>query len=291
MSKRFFICITAHDPLSRFDSLLKVLRSYEDIPGYAEVYIFIDKEHEKDSKDLDELLFNNLPHTVYSIEVAPAEYEGFYLTWSHKSLLKSAVLTKSFDYYIYSENDMLFSPDNFNYWVTYKDFLKPLNLEPGFCRFERFENKLIPFDNYKQWALNGSTPSVWGDVPYRVQTHLTPYLDFVGFASLGNPYMGMMILDQEMADQYINSESFDPVKSFAKTKIRCWPIADRSSMGLAFEGLRAEQEHRRVVPIIRRDGKISIDPCALIEHLDTKYSKSLLQEHGSLLETNDLFLT
>ena len=290
MSSKFIIFVTAHDPLSRFDCLLETLKGYDELTGKKDIYIYIDYAHKEDKDNLKELLKPNLKTLDIEVEVAPPEYEGFSLTWAHKNHMKLAIEAKAYDFYIYTENDMLFNSEHFIYWYRYKDFLKPLNLEPGFCRYEYFDGRCVPFDNHRRWKLNGPTKSVWGDRPYQVESFLNLSEDSsVCFASLGNPYMGMMILDQDMGEQYIKSDSFDPVKSFELTKFRCWPIADRSSMGLAFEGLTGTREHRRVVPLIRTDGVVHIHPCALLEHRDTKYSKLLKNELGSVLDISELF--
>lgn len=289
-SSKYFIAITAHNPLNRFDPLLAVLRGYEELPGQKEVFIFIDHEHRKDKDALFELIAANVKGVHFDIIVAPAEYTDFYLTWSHKNLLRLAVKARAYDFYIYSENDMLLSSENFFYWYGWKDRLKQLNLEPGFCRFERFGDKFVPFDNHWRWKLNGVTRDVWGDRPFRVNTYLTPGTEFIGFASLGNPYTGMMILDQDMADEYISSDSCDPVKSFPLTKHRCWPIADRSTIGTIFENLNPGQEHRRVVPLVNTNGSVQIAPCGLVEHLDNKYSKGLSDKGEDLLDISEFLV-
>jgi hypothetical protein len=285
----FLVFVAAHDPLSKFDELLKTLRGYEEIPGVKDIFIHIDAAHETDREILVELLEPNVSFNSLSVIVAPESYEGYALTWAHKGLLREAVLNKYYDFYVYTENDILFDSENFLYWYLYKDKLKSLNLEPGFCRYETYGSKLVPFDNHRVWQLNSLTKSVWGDRPYKVDCYLTPLDDFVGFVSLGNPYMGMMILDQEMAEQYINSKSFDPVNSFSLTQFRCWPLADRSSMGLAFENIRTDQEHRRVVPVVQVEGALQIAPCGLVEHCDTKYSKELEEKLGSVLDISQMF--
>lgn len=286
---KFFVAVTAFDPLSRFDVLLKVLQSYITIPGKQDFYIFIDFEHRQDKKILIELLKPNLDACGLEIIVADPSYVGYSLTWSHKKLLFDAVVSESYDFYVYTENDMHFTYENFKYWWLWKDKLKSLNLEPGFCRYENLGGRLIPFDNHRKWSITGITTNVWEQRGYNVQTYLTPYSDFICFASLGNPYMGMMILDQEMAKQYVYSDSCDPIKSFDLTKFRCWPIADRSSMGLAFENLNLHQEHRRVVPLIYKNKNMEIAKCGLVEHLDTKYSQEILTNGESLLEVSELF--
>jgi len=286
---QFLIFVTAHDPLSRFDALLKTLRGYEELPGKKDVFLYVDFGHKDAVEILKELVEANVCFNSLTIVVAPESYEGYSLTWAHKALLREAVINKYYDFYIYSENDMVFTRDNFLYWFFYKDKLKQLNLEPGFCRYESYGSKLVPFDNHRVWSLNGATRDVWGTRPYYCETYLTPLDDFIGFVSLGNPYMGMMILDQEMADQYVRSQSSDPINSFELTQFRCWPLADRSSMGLAFENLRPGQEHRRVVPVIKKDNCVQIAPCGLLEHCDTKYSKLLEQDLGSVLDISEMF--
>jgi len=199
----FLIIVTAHDPLSRFDALLKTLRGYEELPGQKDVFIYIDADHESDKAVLENLLAPNVSFNNLAVVVASNKWEGFALTWAHKGLLREAVINKYYDFYVYTENDMVFNSENFIYWYLYKDRLKKLNLEPGFCRYESYQSKMVPFDNHRVWKLNGLTENVWGDRPYKVESYLAPRDDwFIGFISLGNPYMGMMILDQEMAERY-----------------------------------------------------------------------------------------
>jgi len=286
---KFFIALTAYDPLSRFDPLLRALQSYSKLPGSKTVYIYVDKAHEQDVPELYELIEANVEDLDVYVQIANASYEGYSLTWAHKADLRFFVTSQSFDFYIYAENDMHFTEENFNYWLKYKDKLKQLNLEPGFCRYELKNSDKIPFDNYKQWNVTGLTHNVWGDRPYEATTYL--YLedpDVLCFISLGNPYAGLMILDQEQAEAYIVSDSCDPHSSYLKTAHRNWPIADRSSMGLAFEGLSPHQEHRRVVPLTRTDYGLTIPEFALVEHMDTKYSKELSGD-PSLITTFSMF--
>lgn len=286
----FYAYVTAHDPLARFDSLLEVLRGYQTLPGSVQVFIYVDAAHIKDIQTLEDLLKPNLSGIlVYCIAANPC-FTGFSLTWAHKQDLRRDVKAKKADFYIYSENDMVFGRPQFDYWVKYKPLLEPFNLEPGFCRYETHRGDKIPFDNYRVWQLNRPTLGVWGDRPYLVQTHLAlSDPDVLGFVSLGNPYMGMMILDQHDAEVYIRSASSHPELSYALTAHRNWPIADRSSMGLAFEELSFDQEHRRVVPVVANGKRVKIPDYGLIEHKDTKYSELLASEQKSLITVDTMF--
>ena len=191
---------------------------------------------------------------------------------------------------MYSENDMLFTQEHFDYWRDNKEALKELNLEPSFCRYELHGDLKIPFDNYKKYNLTDFTENVWHDIPHKATVYLTPtHEHFFGFVLLGNPYSGMMILDQEQADEYIGSVSAHPTLSHRLTCHRNWPIADRSSMGLAFENLNDGQDHRRVVPLVKKNGRAVIADVGLIRHLDHKYSETLLRQ-TDCISTENMFV-
>lgn len=286
---RSIIFVTAYDPWKRIDVLLETLRGYSEIPGLLDVVVHIDWDSRESQALLEQLLKEEFSFNDLSVVVAGEEYEGFTLTWAHKEALKDLIKLKAYDIYIYTENDILFKREHFIYWYSWKDRLKRLNLEPGFCRFEKFEDKSVPFDNHRVWNLRGKTKAVWGERPYTCDLLLTPNDESLGFVSLGNPYSGMMILDQEMADVYVNSLSSNPVKSMERVSFRCWPIADRSSLGTAFENLLPNQEHRRVVPLILNEGKVTIAPYGLLEHMDTKYSSELSQKLNSVLDITEMF--
>jgi hypothetical protein len=138
---KFLIFVTAHNPLARFDALLKTLRGYEGIPGVKDVFIYIDYEHEDDRDTVKALVEANVTFNSLHIVVASESWEGYSLTWAHKGLLREAVLNKYYDFYVYTENDIYFTSENFVYWFLYKDRLKKLNLEPGFCRYESYGSK------------------------------------------------------------------------------------------------------------------------------------------------------
>ena len=287
--KSIYITVTAHNPLARIDTTLKVLKGYESIELEKEIDIFIDFDHRL---DLDEFSLIVASHTDFNrvgFVVAGEEYKGYDLCWAHKPSLIKKIRKKTHDFYMYSENDMLFTKKHFDYWYKHKDELKAHNLEPGFCRVERLGNKMIPFDNYRKWKLGGVTEYVWGDIPFK--SEFIPKLfdeDIFGFTTLGNPYSGMMILDQEDAEKYVESWSCNPIHSHIKTGKRNWPIADRASMGLAFEDLKPWQEHRRVVPVTYEGDSVVIPDYALVEHLDKKYS-SALAKNQSIIDTKTMF--
>jgi hypothetical protein len=285
--KKIWVAITAHNPLNRIDCLLRVVRAYSDFPCAVSVCVYINYEAQDDQEPLEEVL-RTVDGVQTEVKVASPGYEGWYLTWAHKTDLALAVLNRQADYYIYQENDMVLSLSNFIYWIRWHPRLKRLGLEPGFVRYENFEGRKIPFDNHYPYSLLRETPSIWGSVGFTVPKILVVDRSINFFAQLANPYYGAMILDQEDAGTYIRSDSYDPEKSYARVGIRNWPIADRSSMGLAFENAPSTYEHRRCVPVYKDGNVYKLHPDGLILHDDTKYSEQLSELHETLLDCDCL---
>jgi hypothetical protein len=92
-----------------------------------------------------------------------------------------------------------------------------------------------------------------------------------------------MILDSFDAVEYVKSGSMDPAKSVEIVGFRNWPLADRSSMGLAFENPPSGFEHRRCIPVIEENGVYKPHPCCLLAHDDTKYSIELAKTQPELI--------
>ena len=285
--KKVWVAITAHSPFSRIDSLINVVKAYNEFICDVCITVYVDFDSQDCVSDLCKILEAVSCQTV-DIKVASPEYENWYLTWAHKTDLASAVLNRAADFYIYQENDMILTWENFTYWVRWKPRLAQFGLEPGFVRYELFEGKRVAFDNYFSYSLSKETPNIWGVVGFTVPKILVVDHEIHFFVQLANPYYGAMILDQIDAERYIRSESFDPGKSYAKVGIRNWPIADRSSMGLAFENVPKEYEHRRCVPMGKAKEGYRLHPSGLIRHDDLKYSPKLKELHGSLLDCDYL---
>jgi len=282
MTKKIWVAITAHNPLVRLNPLINVLNEYEKYPHDITVNIYVNYEAQDDVITLESALeqFKNIK---IEVKVAGPEYDGWYLTWAHKTDLALAILNRVADYYIYQENDVLIRKDNFDYYRKWKPVLERYNLEPGFALFESFENKRIPVGNYERWSLVKETPNVWHNIGFTVPKLLVVDHEVDFFIQLGSPYYCGMILTQHDGELYIRSDSYDPQKSYLKTGIRNWPIADRSSMGLAFEYLPVGFEHRRCVPVAKKENRYEILEFGLVRHDDDKYSKQFKKRDEDLL--------
>lgn len=282
-----WVAITAHKPLSRLSSLIKVLNEYQQYEAQVYANIYVDYDSQDDVPKLEAEL-EQFDKLKIEVRVASPGYENWYLTWAHKTDLALAILNRKADFYIYQENDVLIRWDNFNYYRKWKPVLSRYGLEPGFALFEEFEGKKVPVGNYERWSLTRETPNVWHDIGFTVPKLLVIDYDVDFFIQLGSPYYCGMILNQEDGEHYIRTDSFDPNKSYEKVGIRNWPIADRSSMGVAFEDLPTGHEHRRCVPVSKVKDHYEIISCGLIEHDDTKYSKQFKEKNKELICVEDM---
>jgi hypothetical protein len=288
--KKLWVAITAHEPMARLGSLFKVLKLYTEYELKVSVFLFVNYEAQEQVPQLSSLLRPFLDQIDIEIVVANPEHTGWWLTWAHKPDLTVACMRREYDYFIYQENDMLLTWDHFKYWMRWKPRLAELGLEPGFIRYELFGGKKIPFDNHYRYSLTEKTPNVWSERGFTVAKQLVIDHEIRFFASLGSPYYAAMILDVDDAIKYVKSASMDPVRSVELVSYRNWPLADRSSMGLAFETPPYGYEHRRCVPVIEKNGVYMPHDCCLLQHDDVKYSTELSNKVGNLI-TCDTMLT
>jgi hypothetical protein len=285
--KKLWVAITAYKPLDRIDPLINVVRAYNAFECEVCINVYVDYDSQDDVEDLEKVLASVSTATI-DIKVASPGYENWYLTWAHKTDLALAILNRQADFYIYQENDMVLTWENFVYWVRWKPRLATQGLEPGFVRYENYKGRRVAFDNYFTYSLVAETPRIWGLRGFTVPKILVVDREIHFFVQLANPYYGAMILDQADGEVYIRSDSYDPEKSYGRVSYRNWPIADRSSMGLAFESVPDTYEHRRCVPVYKHDGIYKLHPVGLIQHDDLKYSPQLEERHGTLLDCDYL---
>ena len=283
---KFYIAMTCYNPLARPDPTIQTLRTYQDLPGEKEFHLYVNKEAEKDVDTFWHVLFG-AGIKNYEVHVAPEKYKGYEVCWAHKPNLFHAIDTEKADIYIYTEDDMEFTLENFEYWHEYKDILDKRGLEPGFLRFEEYDSLKIPFDNHFELPVKDIYPCMWGDLHHECK--FMPYFgtgflrEIVGFIQMPNPYKGMMILDQKQARKYMTSRSAHPIYSYRIIGHRNWPIADRSSMGTTFEDVPRERSHRAVLPVVMDNGNLRPASCSLVRHQDQKYTKALLDKKEKLI--------
>lgn len=285
---RINVYITAHNPLNRIYSLRKLISQYLKFPAGVRLYLTVNKEAENDIDEVQYALSDIPLHKTFLCATEPNL--GFALPWTNKEIFRTHVENKDADFYIYQEDDIVLTLDNFTYFIEWENKLKPLNLEPGFIRYELIDGKCIPFDNYHHWSFTKPTPNALVTGDFQTRCILIDDFEAHCLAQFGNPYYGASILNQINAEIYIDSESFDVDLSYFKSGFRDWPIADRRSMGLCFENLNRNQDHRRCVPVFKQGKNYVPIKQSLVLHNDIKYSRQLAAKHNKLIDI-ETFLT
>lgn len=199
--------------------------------------------------------FNNSPWQIH-------EDSPWLLTWEHKKTLSKEVgQGSSTDIFICIEDDALFNLDNLIYFMQYKTFLKEKRLIPSFLRTEwSYENKdFVAIDRWEPLAkIKLSSLN-------KVTTE-----DGQLFAELPNPYSGLVVLDYEMALEYVASKAIDLELS---RELTWWDIGARAAMGLQFVDVPAGFTSRNVVPVSR--DLLGVEPIAWVAHQPNLYANKL----------------
>ena len=150
------------------------------------------------------------------------------LTWKCRELIFEQ--QNSFDYFIYSEDDGIFSKKNFSYWLKYQKKLFKLRYNPGFLRTEVSPKKK------KLWVVDQI-----GQLNKFISINGTDYI------VLDNPYYALWIMDRLTLKKFIKSRfwnlnNWNGFNSFTK-------LYDREKSGVGWHGLNMDHFKATVVPI------------------------------------------
>ena len=288
---RFYIAVTAHHPLGRPEAIAECLQlGWLSLPGYKDIFYFVDKEHEHEIIQFSERYLQGNDWSNIHVMCCDERWNGWALTWAHKPHMRAAILQAQYDYYIYAENDIKFTADNFFYWEKHRHLLRNQNLEPSFATFEKWEGKKSIITN-QPMQLNCKTYNQYWGRDYVALTHVNPTgEDYAAFVSPENPYPCLMILDQEDAVRYIHSPAHEIQTAHTLAGDRGWGVPEAASMGLCFNQLRAGQEHRRVLPLNMKDGKPVVPDEGLVEHVDDKYTKRKLASNQAVVLPDTMYV-
>ena len=168
------------------------------------------------------------------------------LSWKCRSLMEKQ--KNQFDYFIYSEDDILFNKRNFKAWLNYKDLCIDNEFNLGFLRTEiSRKNKIL-------WSI---------DQPKNLDQSIKINKNF--FVVLKNPYCAFWIYDAKEFKNFIKSkfwnlDNWSGHNPYTELKTR-----EMSAIG--WHGLNMKRYKASIVPI--KNFKIVKDFC--IQHLDNKY--------------------
>jgi hypothetical protein len=228
---RILVAITFHFREARLQYLFQAVRALSEYPVESlDIVIVTDADHQEALRQIGDLctpLFQPFParpksKSSFSIESFPNLPDPWLLPWSHKHLISDTFLSErsSYTHFIYIEDDILVSFDNFCYFVYYRKLLEDKRLIPSFQRIE--------YNNVDNWLY---LVDQIGASDFRSRKRVD--LDGFAFVNLDFPYSAMFILDRELALEYVKTPSFDRARSkMVQPKM---DVAARAAMGLCYE--------------------------------------------------------
>ncbi len=139
--------------------LKKVISSYQKLKINKKIFIHTNKKNILKKK----FNYKNLYFKEYNLK----NQNPRYLPWKCRDLINKQL--KKFDLFIYTEDDLLFTQANLDYWLNYKNIIQK-NYNLGFMRYEM--NKRIKyltdiikplfyytFINKKKYIVNNQNPN------------------------------------------------------------------------------------------------------------------------------------
>lgn len=273
---RILVAITFHFRESRLPYLFQIIRALSEFPVEALDVVIVTNVDDPGAfakvRDLAEPVLKPLPSnpssqkTISFFSATDLE-DPWLLPWAHKPLIVDKFLADDSEYthFIYVEEDILVSFDNFRYFVHYREKLKPMGLLPSFQRIEYNDE-----DNHL-YLLDQIGLSDFG-------TRKSVDIDGYSFVNLDWPYTAMFILDRELGEEYVATRSFDLKKS--KESNPDWAVAERAAMGLGFESIPEGFSVRYVSPV---DPATRTTPrWSWVYHVANNYSKNRMLPYAKV---------
>jgi hypothetical protein len=276
---RILAAVTFHFRPSRIKYLFEVIRALSEYRVEALDVVIITNEEQDSSLDQIRNACKPLlePFPAWGgvkrllIESHTQLADPWLLPWCHKHLISGEFLQNDYTHFIYIEDDIRLSFENFCYFLYYRDPLKEHGLIPAFQRVEYNSdtNRLYFCDQIGVSDFNS-----------RLHVKLDNYV----FVNLDYPWCALFILDRELALEYIGTRSFD--RKLSEGVRPDWDLACRAGMGVSFENVPLGFSHRGACPV---NPATLTTPCwSWVYHLPNNYTKSQLRPFGKT-RTDQIF--
>lgn len=247
--------------------------------GYLEVTIFSNSPI-IDFDELSKPIFARSNKSNISNYVATTEeisengkVLNWLLTWVHKVKMKKDVESgkgNSNNYFLYLEDDALFTESNLRYFLEFQSEMKRFGLIPGFLRSEW--SKL-----YNCWTH----PDSFSRLNSLDDIRPFPSRQDLVLVQRNNPFSASILLDQDLAEEYFTTESAIQQLACYKHPI-IFDIGSTAALGLICENIPSGYKHRTAV--VHNSKNYFPLPGSIIRHLDDRYGNDLWQRHFRLFD-------
>jgi len=248
---RLAICITFFYKYSRLEYLRKICKSHQDLGVEYTTFIITNAKEKSEIELIKENVFNKDLHII------TPSYLGhpFLLTWSHRDVFREQI--SNYSHFLYTEDDILFTKKNLDYWIESREILRKTPYIPSFFRYEvNSEGEYVSTDVTK---------------PQSLQSHIFYSKDKI-FINLMEPYQGMYLMDKKLLIELLFTNASSPDTGI-------WQIREKASQGLTFWNVPEGAYSRMLVGL---DHHHRISHNAMVHHLPNNYANDSEIPLGSL---------
>jgi len=244
---KLYVNICFHYVEERLQYLDKVINSIQKIPT-KETLIIVNSNERFECEGV-----------VY---VAHGLKDPYHLTWEHKKYMVEFLKT-DYTHYVYLEDDMEITKQTMDYWIETRQLFKENNANflPAIHRIE-YDNDGVPYslDCTKKINFINLQKVMIGDQ---------------AFASLPEPYQGMFIMDRELVQEHMNTQSYYIGQN------RGYGIRESANLGNMYENVPDGFSHRALVPLEK------FERC-WVHHNSNNYQANLNTPHAKI-KVEELF--
>lgn len=220
--------------------LKKIINNYLSLSKSVNIFIHLNKKIKLKYKS------TKVHYILHKLK----KEHPFYLSWKCRKIMEKQ--KNNYDVFVYTENDILFKKNNFNYWLKNKDICKNNGYNLGFIRVEDNKKKglyaIDVFVKLKKSISINDKKFVINDI---------------------NTYCAFWIYDNDEFNKFIRSN----VWKF-KWKTRFQHYGDiRAMSAIGWHGRFMGHYKNTLIPLKNR----RLDTNSIIYHLENKYS---ITNHG-----------
>jgi hypothetical protein len=220
----------------RFIFLKKIVKNFLAINRGVDIFIHTNKVQLK-------FKIKKVKYVIHSLK----NQNPFYLSWKCRPLIEKQ--KNKYDYFIYSEDDILFTKQNFEYWLKNKNICIQNDFNLGFIRTE-FKNKKIfstdLINKIKYKITFGGKEFAVNDV---------------------NNYCAFWIYDKNELDKFVKTK-FWKFKWKGKNMYAFYGVREMSAVG--WHGKNMTRYKATVIPILNKKLKSG----CFIKHLSNNHALS-----------------
>lgn len=214
---------------------------------------------------------NLVPNEEMTIE---GVYNPWLLTWSHKHKLKQDVLkSKKDSLFLYLEDDAIFLQDNLEYFLEFRPKLQKIGLIPGFLRAE-----------FSPINMAWTNPDIFPDHKYQDSQVLDDEGELLLLRQYENPFSASILLDLELAYEYLRSKAFFLADSQTLHPI-IWDTGATAALGLISEKVPLGYSSR-VAVILNSQNSLPLLG-AVLRHQGDRYANDVWHRHFLLFDSSD----